>query len=69
MGAWGYGIRQDDFDCDVIGVVEDLMKSGNTLGDKELVPSATRNDRDSMPCEEGGLDRLPQISGTGATQR
>jgi hypothetical protein len=33
MGALGYGIRQDDFVCDVIGVFDDLMKSGKTLGD------------------------------------
>src|SRR5579871_4833610 len=33
MGAWGAGIRQDDFVCDVIGVFEDLLKAGNTVRD------------------------------------
>jgi hypothetical protein len=28
MGAWGYGIRQDDFVLDVVGVFEDGLKSG-----------------------------------------
>ncbi len=32
MGAWGYGIRQDDVVCDVIGAFEDLMKGGQSLG-------------------------------------
>lgn len=31
MGAWGYGIRQDDFVLDVIGVFEDLLKAGNSI--------------------------------------
>jgi hypothetical protein len=31
MGAWGYGIRQDDFVCDVIGVFEDLLKAGKSV--------------------------------------
>jgi hypothetical protein len=31
MGAWGYGIRQDDFVCDVIGVFEDLLKAGKSF--------------------------------------
>ena len=31
VGAWGYGIRQDDFVCDVIGVFEDLMKAGKSF--------------------------------------
>ena len=33
MGAWGYGIRQDDFVCDVIGVFEDLLKAGKSVAD------------------------------------
>lgn len=36
MGAWGYGIRQDDFVCDVIGAFEDLLKAGKS------VPEAVR---------------------------
>lgn len=31
MGAWGYGIRQDDFVCDVIGSFEDSLKKGNSI--------------------------------------
>ena len=31
MGAWGYGIRQDDFVLDVIGTFEDLLKSGKSV--------------------------------------
>ncbi len=33
MGAWGYGIRQDDFVCDVISVFEDLLKAGKSVAD------------------------------------
>src|SRR5207253_9134873 len=33
MGAWGHGIRQDDFVCDVIAAFEDLLKAGNNVGD------------------------------------
>jgi hypothetical protein len=31
MGARGYGIRQDDLVCDVIGVFEDLLKAGKSV--------------------------------------
>ena len=31
MGAWGFGIRDDDFVCDVVGVFEDLLKEGKTV--------------------------------------
>lgn len=33
MGAWGHGIRQDDFVCDVIGAFEKLLKAGANLRD------------------------------------
>jgi hypothetical protein len=33
MGAWGHGIRQDDFVCDVIGAFEDLLKDGHSVAD------------------------------------
>src|SRR3954470_17173310 len=33
MGAWGHGIRQDDFVCDVIAIFEDLLKAGKSVGD------------------------------------
>ena len=33
MGAWGEGIRQDDFVCDVIGIFEDLLKAGKSVAD------------------------------------
>lgn len=31
MGTWGYGIRHDDFVCDVIGAFEDLLKDGKSV--------------------------------------
>lgn len=31
MGAWGVGIRQDDFVLDVVGVFEDQLKDGKTI--------------------------------------
>ena len=30
MGSWGYGIRHDDFVCDVIGAFEDVLKAGKS---------------------------------------
>lgn len=33
MGAWGYGIRQDDMVLDVIGVFEDALKNGSTVAE------------------------------------
>ena len=33
MGAWGYGIRQDDFVLDVVGIFEDLLKAGHSVAD------------------------------------
>jgi hypothetical protein len=33
MGAWGFGIRQDDFVCDIIGVFEDLLKAGKSVAE------------------------------------
>jgi hypothetical protein len=33
MGAWGHGIRQDDFVCDVIGVFDDFLKAGQSVAD------------------------------------
>jgi len=33
MGAWGTGVRQDDFVLDVAGEFEDHLKDGNSLGD------------------------------------
>jgi hypothetical protein len=33
MGAWGYGIRQDDFVRDVIGAFEDLLKTGSSVAE------------------------------------
>lgn len=53
MGAWGHGIRQDDFVCDVIGVFDDLMKAGKSVVDatKDLISrfSAEINDTDDGP--------------------
>ena len=33
MGAWGHGIRHDDFVLDVVGVFEDLLKDGKSIAD------------------------------------
>lgn len=33
MGNWGYGIRQDDFVCDVIDAFEDLLKAGKSVAE------------------------------------
>lgn len=33
MGAWGYGIRDDDFVRDVIGEFEDRLKAGSSVAD------------------------------------
>ena len=31
MGAWGYGIRQDDFVLDIVGIFDDCLKKGGSL--------------------------------------
>lgn len=53
MGAWGYGVRQDDFVYDVIGVFEDLLKAGKSVREAtEAVRSkfaAETNDADDGP--------------------
>lgn len=33
MGAWGFGIRDDDFVLDVVGTFEDCLKNGGSLAD------------------------------------
>lgn len=33
MGAWGHGIRQDDFVCDVVAAFKDFLKAGKSVGD------------------------------------
>ena len=33
MGAWGYGIRQDDYVLDIVGAFDDCLKKGGSLGD------------------------------------
>ena len=37
MGAWGFGIRDDDFVRDVIGVFEDHLKAGNSVAEATTV--------------------------------
>ena len=53
MGAWGYGIRQDDFVLDVVGIFEDLLKAGQSVPDAtETVKTrfvAETNDSDDGP--------------------
>lgn len=53
MGAWGHGIRQDDFVCDVIGVFDDLLKAGKSVAEAtkavKLRFSAEIKDTDDGP--------------------
>ncbi len=53
MGAWGYGVRQDDFVCDVIGVFEDLLKAGKS------VREATEDVRSQFAAETNDADDGP----------
>jgi hypothetical protein len=41
MGAWGHGIRQDDFVCDVIEDFKGLMKAGKTIAEATKTVEAT----------------------------
>ena len=52
MGAWGYGIRQDDFVCDVIGVFEDLLKAGKSV--REAAEAVTSKFTAEMKDAEDG---------------
>jgi hypothetical protein len=53
MGAWGYGIRQDDFVLDVVGIFEDLLKAGHSVPDATKTVkarfAADTNDPDDGP--------------------
>lgn len=54
MGAWGVGIRQDDFVCDIEGEFKDQLKDGKSIAD------ATRYVRERYAnaiddCEDGPL--------------
>lgn len=53
MGAWGHGIRQDDFVCDVIGAFEELLKAGTSVAHATEAVKATfaaaRKDADDGP--------------------
>lgn len=53
MGNWGYGIRQDDFVCDVIEAFEDLLKAGKSVAETthevRLKFSSEINDPDDGP--------------------
>ena len=53
MGAWGYGIREDDFVLDVIGVFEELLKTGHSVRDATTTVksrfAAESNDSDDGP--------------------
>lgn len=58
MGTWGYGVRQGDFVCDVIGAFEELLKSGKSIEEatrfvKNQFGPEVRNseDRDSAAKE------------------
>lgn len=54
MGAWGVGIRQDDFVCDVEGAFKDHLKDGKSI------PDATQAVQEQFcealdDCDEGPL--------------
>src|SRR5687768_16054310 len=53
MGAWGYGIRKDDFVCDLIGGFEDQLKAGRSVHEaSEAITTkfaAAMNDTDDGP--------------------
>lgn len=54
MGTWGYGIRQDDFVCDLIDQFENLLKSGSSVADaiKEVHAQFSA---ESEYCDDGPL--------------
>jgi hypothetical protein len=41
VGAWGHGIRQDDFVLDIIGDFEDLVKAGKSVREASDVVKST----------------------------
>lgn len=53
MSAWGHGIREDDFVCDILGEFDDLLKAGKNV--KEATHAVTSkfsyvlNDPDDGP--------------------
>jgi hypothetical protein len=53
MGTWGYGIRQNDFVCDVIGAFEELLKAGKSVAD------ATKSVRSKFANAVGDPDDGP----------
>jgi hypothetical protein len=53
MGAWGHGIRQDDFVCNVIGDFEDLLKAG------QIVADATKAVKSKFPAQIEDADDGP----------
>ena len=65
MGAWGYGIRQDDLVCDVIGVFEDLLKAGKSVREAaEAVTSKfTAEIKDAEDGPAGGRRRRGETIG------
>jgi hypothetical protein len=54
MGSWGYGVRHDDFVCDVIGEIEDALKSGKTIAEA----TAAVTSRSSGAIEDTDSDPL-----------
>jgi hypothetical protein len=54
MGAWGYGVRQDDLVCDVIGAFEDHLKNGKKPA--EATSAVRKQFAEAIKdCEEGPL--------------
>ena len=57
VGAWGYGIRQDDFVLDVVGAFEDLLKAGKSV--REATEAVTsRFETASADAVDGPLLRI-----------
>jgi hypothetical protein len=40
VGAWGFGIRHDDFVCDLVGAFEDELKAGRSVAEATSAVSA-----------------------------
>ena len=54
MGSWGFGIRHDDFVCDVIGEFEDVLKAGKSVTEA----TAAVTSRFGGPIEDTNDDPL-----------
>ena len=53
MGAWGYGIRRDDFVCDIIDEFDNVLKAGRSVAD------ATKAVKSKFACQIKDTDDGP----------